>query len=88
MIKVGVALCLAGFQPVTMVELAPAGPPAGIDELFLHRGQFGRVRFGREQISDRGPAEEVARGGVIFVSPGPGRPLPAARVEVRMEMGR
>lgn len=60
---------LSGFQPVTVVELAPAGPPrvlAEIDELFAHR-----VRVGQEaSIVDPGTGEVVARGTVVFVAPG------------------
>ena len=67
-VGVTVGSVLSGFQPVTVVELAPAGPPrvlAEIDELFAHR-----VRPGQgARIIDPGTGEEVARGTVVFVSP-------------------
>lgn len=71
-VGVTVGSILSGFQPVTVVELAPAGPPrvlAEIDELFAHR-----VRPGQQaRIVDPGTGEEVARGEVVFVSPALGR---------------
>jgi len=71
-VGVTVGSVLSGFQPVTVVEVAPAGPPrvlAEIDELFAHR-----VRPGQDaRIIDPGTGEEVARGTVVFVSPALGR---------------
>ncbi len=68
-VGITVGSVLSGFQPVTVVELAPAGPPrvlAEIDELFAHR-----VRVGQgASIVDPGTAGVVARGTVVFVAPG------------------
>ena len=68
-VGITVGSVLSGFQPVTVVELAPAGPPrvlAEIDELFAHR-----VRVGQEaSIVAPGTGEVVARGSVVFVAPG------------------
>lgn len=67
-VGVTVGSVLSGFQPVTVVELAPGGPPrvlAEVDELFAHLVRTGQVA----SIVDPGTGEVAARGTVVFVAP-------------------
>jgi HlyD family secretion protein len=59
---------LTGFQPVTVVELAPSGPLrvlAEVDELFASRIGVGQ----RARVVDPAGGGELATGSVTFVAP-------------------